>query len=530
MTIKIFKISLIILLFLTLVKTDYRLVDEIDCCSDDFEYFIHAQTIAIDRDFDYSNQILDTSKARFSYNNKIAPAAFVGSGILSAPFYFVGSVLNNYFPGGNKFNFVILFYSLSSIVYLLLAFLLVYKSIQIINSKVNFDKLLIIFFGTGLSYYAFERYSMTHIYEVFSSALLIFLTLQFSKKYKLKIVNLYATLIPLAILIGILCRWTNYYLLVLPLLINAFYLKKFGKGNILYKNKLFYFSIFICILIFIGLSKLIYGVVTFNPQFVYSSNRLEGFIELSSNFFITNIKNFILVMFGNEFGILWTAPCIAFCIILVFIHFFRNKQKSLDFITLLIFAQVLSVVLIWETTASSYGFRYLYSIIPFSIFYIYYVIEDFDQKNISKVLYIFSVFGFISYLFFETTSYTQLISTPITNSFGKVDVPYSQPEYLTGVLRSLLIPEAYLKILANGFLAAFIIKLFIYFFNYGFLLETLFKFNLPVENKSFLNNVSNVISTDFVNILLFLVLNVILITLFLSHLNRNSPMKKKNNF
>ena len=287
MTIKIFKISLIILLFLTLVKTDYRLVDEIDCCSDDFEYFIHAQTIAIDRDFDYSNQILDTSKARFSYNNKIAPAAFVGSGILSAPFYFVGSVLNNYFPGGNKFNFVILFYSLSSIVYLLLAFLLVYKSIQIINSKVNFDKLLIIFFGTGLSYYAFERYSMTHIYEVFSSALLIFLTLQFSKKYKLKIVNLYATLIPLAILIGILCRWTNYYLLVLPLLINAFYLKKFGKGNILYKNKLFYFSIFICILIFIGLSKLIYGVVTFNPQFVYSSNRLEGFIELSSNFFIT---------------------------------------------------------------------------------------------------------------------------------------------------------------------------------------------------------------------------------------------------
>ena len=54
-----------------MIKTDFRLISEINCCGDDFEYFIHAQTIAVDGDFDYTNQILNSSNARFSYNDKI---------------------------------------------------------------------------------------------------------------------------------------------------------------------------------------------------------------------------------------------------------------------------------------------------------------------------------------------------------------------------------------------------------------------------------------------------------------------------
>ncbi len=106
---------------MSLIKTDYRLVSEINCCSDDFEYFIHSHTIVEDRDFDYSNQIIDSSKARFRNGDKIAPAGFVGSGIMASPFYFLGYILNGLFEGSPTFNFIILFYSLSSIFYLFLS-------------------------------------------------------------------------------------------------------------------------------------------------------------------------------------------------------------------------------------------------------------------------------------------------------------------------------------------------------------------------------------------------------------------------
>ena len=163
----IIKSIFLFVLVMSLIKTDYRLVSEINCCSDDFEYFIHSQTIVEDRDFDYSNQIIDSSKARFRNGDKIAPAGFVGSGIMASPFYFLGYILNGLFEGSPTFNFIILFYSLSSIFYLFLSLYLLIKSIELINPKANRFFLTLIFFGSGISYYAFERYSMTHVYEVF---------------------------------------------------------------------------------------------------------------------------------------------------------------------------------------------------------------------------------------------------------------------------------------------------------------------------------------------------------------------------
>ena len=48
----------------------------------------HALTIAVDKDFDYSNQ-LTPNDASF-YDEKIAPLGFFGTGMLSAPFLFLG--------------------------------------------------------------------------------------------------------------------------------------------------------------------------------------------------------------------------------------------------------------------------------------------------------------------------------------------------------------------------------------------------------------------------------------------------------
>ena len=75
----IFFILVILLLFL---KSDFRVINELNCCQDDYDYYSHALTIAQDFDFDYSNQLV--SGKRFYLNGKDAPKGFLGSGLYPA--------------------------------------------------------------------------------------------------------------------------------------------------------------------------------------------------------------------------------------------------------------------------------------------------------------------------------------------------------------------------------------------------------------------------------------------------------------
>ena len=56
------KIFLIFIFFLLLIKTDYRLESTINCCGDDFDYYSHAYTVAVDFDFDYVFTVCDNAK------------------------------------------------------------------------------------------------------------------------------------------------------------------------------------------------------------------------------------------------------------------------------------------------------------------------------------------------------------------------------------------------------------------------------------------------------------------------------------
>ena len=299
---------------------------------------------------------------------------------------------------------------------------------------------------------------------------------------------------------------------------------KQNNSNILYKNKYLYVSGILSIFIFTLLSQSIYGLVTYNPQVIYSSNRLENFLVINFDFFITNAKNFFLLFVTNEFGILWTVPCIALSIILCFYQNIKRRNLGLNFIILLIFAQVVLAVLLWSTTASSYGFRYLYSLIPFSIFYIYYTVENIEETIFFKILLGLSIVGFISYLFFETTTFTQLSTDKLTNSFGKADVPYSQPLYMTGVLKSIISVEAYLKIFANGFLVALVLKILLYIIDYEALLDILGSLGLPSENESFIKNLDSIVATEVINLILFFFINSIFIYLTLNFVNKKNQL------
>ena len=59
---------------------------------------------------------------------------------------------------------------------------------------------------------------MTHTYEVFINSLLFYLTIKFIKEDDKRKLNIIIFLLSISVCLGILIRWTNYYLLLLPFL------------------------------------------------------------------------------------------------------------------------------------------------------------------------------------------------------------------------------------------------------------------------------------------------------------------------
>ena len=61
---------------------------------------------------------------------------------------------------------------------------------------------------------------MTHAYEVFTVSLVIYFSEKFYRQDSKN--KLYSILLPIAILLGFLVRWTNYYIVLIPLIISYF--------------------------------------------------------------------------------------------------------------------------------------------------------------------------------------------------------------------------------------------------------------------------------------------------------------------
>jgi len=469
-------------LFLIFLKSDFRIINELRCCQDDFDYYSHALTIAQDFDLDYDNQI--TSKARFfnESSQKVAPMGFFGSGLLASPFLFLGVVLDNILNIEQEFlNYKKLMYSFSSIFYLFISSILLHKTL--VNSEKKFSINLALF-GSGIIYFAFERYSMTHAYEVFTVSLVIYFSDKFYRQDSKN--KLYSILLPIAILLGFLVRWTNYYIVLIPLIISYFI--KYKK----HKEKLDIYlivSTIFSILIFALHTKAIYGYVTFSPLDIYGLGAQKAgdvvFDNIFNNFFqiiFEFIKDIFILLFTFEFGLFWFSPIIflGFLVAIYKFIFSEIKEKLLFFLVLLCYAQCFFVISIWNSTASSYGFRYTFSLIPLSIYLVYKIEFNYFQKYINSYIFLFSIFSIFSVLFFETTLQTQLSLEPVLNSFG-IQKIYSQPDYLIGVIKSFFNVESYLKIGATSFLGAIFLKLIILFFGYDRVL-------LLIENLGFGNN------------------------------------------
>ena len=492
---KVLGYSFVITILLLSVKVDYRLVSDIYCCKDDHDYFAHAETIAEDFDFDYDNQFQEKPNQRYYVNGKQAPSGFVGSGLLSVPFIYVGNLLNKLFNTSNIFNFKILLYSFSSIFYLYLTFKIFMKINLLINAELKNIFFLIVLLGSGVSYYALERYSMTPVYEIFTSSLIIYTSIKLCKNPDQ---NKYYALLPLLILVGVLVKWVHLYYIFLPFIVKESLYIFLGYEKVkIYFNKYFLGSSLISIGAFLMLSKLIYGQILLNPETVYNTS---GFVSSYFNnltfteFIINAVKNSFIILFTQEFGLFWFNSVLFIGLLLSLLNYFTKLSKKnllLYLVSFISYAQVFGIVLMWQSTASAYGFRYLLNLVPLALFQFLIFYKNTNYLVFKNYLYVFSLFGLISVIYFEGNVGTQLATTPIENSFGRV-LPFTQPEYLSGLIKSFVDINVYLKIFTTSFLGFVFFKLLIMLNFYEVFVSTAESFNLPIQNQDFIMYIEQV--------------------------------------
>ncbi len=462
MKLKINKIyPLIALVILSLIKIDYRF-DEIPYGLevDDAEYYYSAVTIGLDFDLDFSNQMNGIENRYLNLEtNKIVPFHPIGSGLLASPFVVIGNLISKLFRDDGIVSIVYFAYSLAPIFYLFFSIKLIQKTLENLNIKYKNNLLIIMVFGTGISYYAFDRFSMSHIYEFFSVAFLTYLTSKLQSTKNQNTENIHMFFIGMFIFVFLTIRWINYFLFLIPGLV---YLLRSKPIRTIYTNLYFLLGSVIGAVLFLAQSKYLYGIYSFNQSkivllvensFEENFQRFFDLSQIGDNLLFV-IKSSNIILFSKEFGVFFFAPILFISLIIFFFLIYKQKFFESIFILSIYFFPLFSIIVV-QNTAFSYGFRYLFVLIPVNlILYFKYLHQS---TLIRWYLTIFSALGLVLYIFFETTQATSLSNDYLLNSFG-MNTRYSNPEYLTNLPMALLTLNSYIHVVFTSFLGVLIIK------------------------------------------------------------------------
>lgn len=497
---KLFQFIILLIILLISFRTDFRFKTNVECCSDDYTYYAHAETIAIDWDLDYSNQITQEHPFYYSKNDKLTPIGFIGSGIISSPFMFIGNFMNNLFEknlGFEKiYNYKILLYSFSSVFYFFITYILITKIFSKLQIHVNKYLVLLVFSGSGITYYAFERFSMTHIYEVFTITLLIYVSINSYNSYS-KYHNLSSFFVPIVLTLSFLTRMNNLFIFIVPIIVKKL-IKNYSQNKIfLLKNIYFYLGSFISIFLYSKINIALYGEVIFNPQRIYGTNiAISGLVGSEKNILALTYKIIFTiskVMFSFEFGLFWVSAVIFLGFLVTMLNL-KDFTSFSPYIYLFIYLQNLAIIYIWQGTASSYGYRYLLCLLPISMLQVF---RFFEIKILKYYLLAFSLIGVISVIFFETTTLTQLSTSLEFNTFGDIR-RYTQPQYLKGLFLSFFSFNSYLIIFSTSFLGAIFFKTLLITIGESKMFYVFNNLGLPINNEDFIDLISklNIINLD----------------------------------
>jgi hypothetical protein len=392
---------------------------------DDLSYVSHAFTLGLDQDLAYENEIATMFNKRGNL-----PAHPIGSGALAAPFVALFALLDRksehevlvdrkaYFGSWTFFGFL---FSVSF--YFLLGIGLYYSALRRVCKEYGPAFNVVILLGTGLTYYVLGRFTMSHGFEFFMLSLTVYLT---SRYYEALRTHGNVGAIVLGLLVGgvatlnLWIRPSNVNSLWLPfiwlLVFNRYYAYDVSKKD--------------CALIVFGtLCGLIpYGVFNWHfygqifPSYataynlgVLGAGTPEGAFETLWYVFSLS-PNLRQLLFSSEVGLIYSAPILAIgCLgILAIVIVKRPDEKSIQrwglvFLSVLYYGFSVAIVLVWRTTASDYGYRYLFPLIPVAILFTVVllreanVVEEKWGRRVKRLIIVFSIIGITNVFFYKVT-------------------------------------------------------------------------------------------------------------------------------
>lgn len=350
---------------------------------DDASYVSHAFTIGLDFDLDYSNE-LSSSDDYFKVADRMMPSHPIGPGIIAAPFVALFSIIDrlnghpvisdhsSYLYSWSYFGFFF-----ASSLSLLIGTILYSFAFKQWLSKKEWMLPALLVASSGIIFYCHGRFTMAHSFEFLMFSIVFFLSKKLTENPARSTSEWICLVTTLAIssVLALLTRYANVQVLLLPLITVALF-------NIDEKiDKKIYWSIIAAIaataIVFTLVSFALYGMPF--PRFsgIYSNSAKAKIFESASLIFRTvrMLPNLVPLFFGSEFGLVWSFPAAFFGCLGAILYVLRTirgsanlARKFVDIAAIIVYFSIpFVIVLNWQTTASSYGFRYLYSIMPLGL-------------------------------------------------------------------------------------------------------------------------------------------------------------------
>lgn len=426
---------------------------------DDASYVSHAFTLGLDFDTDYSNEI-----ALYFNRDKNIPIGGIGTGILAAPFVALFGIIDRitdnpvildrslYVGSWSYFGFLF-----SASFYYLLGVYCYYKSLNRIFSSYNFAINFLVTLSTGVIYYVLMRFTMSHAFEFFMLACTFWsaVNLYFGIQNKNNIL-LWMNITGIASIANLWIRPANYNALFIPyivlLLLSTYY------EQIIEKKKYLLLTLFVAVYL---LPYFIFNLHYFHsalPSMNEAYSTTSGIPQSLWGRIILLLSlspHILLLLFSSEFGLLYTNPVLLLGFAgLAWFLFIPNKTNGFRrvFGTLLIliyFGFSVAIVLLWQTNASDYGYRYLFVLLPISMFGFAFLYQNSRSSALKGVFIILFAVGILSVFFYNKTP----LLSPHTqvNVYG-VQADWSARGYNLDLIKELTNPQTYMKAAAKSYL------------------------------------------------------------------------------
>lgn len=451
---------------------------------DDYSYFAHATSLAFGQFPSY--------KKEFFTDGDTMPKHSIGPGLMAAPFVYIFSLLDrigkssiilqrtreNSLTSWSLFGFVF-----ATNVYFWIACFLLYRGLRNYFSKrhASLSIILMVLFQ-GLPLYVFRRPVFSHAYEFFLQSLMIYILLRACKSGYFDS-RVYWKLIGIGIIMGLtaLVRLNNIPVALFWPLIFLGIIRRDAKSVHIWRMLIIPYAVLLVLLFCFKVFPEIY-----NHSRGYGTEPQSYLFKLYSASFY--LKRFMHMLFGADWGLIFTAPFMLIGLITLFCY--RFPLRRLLLICLIPIAVNLYCSITMKTQGGWYGYRYLVtSLIPIAVYPFTLALQNLDvaySKKTSILLTIIAIFPLLSMLSFEGNN-SNLTLTVTDLNFSKVC--WGNNAYQLEVWKTLLFtPLASLIAIFKGGLLylIYLVSIFFGFKKYlpGVALEKYVIFDLSVLIKT----------------------------------------------